>query len=667
MERQHRGWPPTLRLRSGQAANIIAAAIFIVLAILFTWPLAPNLHRAVSDPGDPLVNIWILDWDWWATLHQPLSLFHANAFHPARYSLAYSENLYGIALLLFPLRAAGVGPIAAYNVAMLAGFAFCGFAAYLLGRHLTGSFAAGLAAGVFYAFVPFRFVHLAHVQHVLGGWLPLLLLALLAFVRRPSWSRGILFAVVFVMNGLANIHYLLFGGLAIAITGLLVYPAPCCRAECPAGADGTPAPRTWNRLLIPFAFALLILVPFLYPYLAVAKLYDMARSFEEVWRFSAWPSDWLPGATEPERQLFPGALAMIVSVLAFVVARREKAKLALALLWMVIGFAGSLGLHFVFHEFLFGAVPGFRAIRAPARWAVIAYVGMAILIALFTAAVARRQRWLAYLVPLAFAVSLWPGPVRWYLLDPRPPAVHRWLADQDVKAIAEMPPDGYELMLHATTHHKPMVNSVSGFAPPPTAELVRMADETPISDAFVDALRDAGVELVIVHADRYGTRGAEVRAWLRRELERGRLRFVRRFDAKVGADWVFALDGRAPIPRDLEIFLAGGVTCTTSTALLLEFPPPEHTFHGQARFTGWAASTHGIASVDLWLDNRRVRHRARIAPLPVQQCPGPPSVRFEARFDDRPDGVSTKTDVQVEVTDGRGRKTVSEDRWIRWE
>ena len=112
--------------------------LFAALAVLFTWPLARHLGRAVSDPGDPFISIWILDWDWWATLHQPLRLFHANAFHPARYSLAYSENLYGLAVLLFPLRALGVGPVAAYNVAMLAGFAFSGFAAYLLGRRLTG-------------------------------------------------------------------------------------------------------------------------------------------------------------------------------------------------------------------------------------------------------------------------------------------------------------------------------------------------------------------------------------------------------------------------------------------------------------------------------------------------------------------------------------------------
>ena len=90
-----------------------------------------------------------------------------------------------------------------------------------------------------------------------------------------------------------------------------------------------------------------------------------------------------------------------LAALALVFARRERAKLALAALWIVIGFAGSLGLHFVFHEFLFGGVPGFRAIRVPARWAVIAYIGIAILIALFTAAI--RQRWLRWLVRFRYA------------------------------------------------------------------------------------------------------------------------------------------------------------------------------------------------------------------------------------------------------------------------
>ena len=87
--------------------DAVAGLLFLALSVGMTWPLVLNLGRAVSDPGDPYLNIWILDWDWWATFHAPLSLFHANAFHPAQDSLAFSENLYGVAMLLFPLRLFG--------------------------------------------------------------------------------------------------------------------------------------------------------------------------------------------------------------------------------------------------------------------------------------------------------------------------------------------------------------------------------------------------------------------------------------------------------------------------------------------------------------------------------------------------------------------------------
>src|SRR5512142_456087 len=118
-----------------------AAAIFIVLAIAMTWPLAPRIATAITDPTDPFINTWILDWDHYATFHRPLTLFDANTFYPEHDTLAYSENLYGIAMLLMPFLALGLAPVTAYNLAMLAGFAFCGFAAYLLGFRLTGSFA----------------------------------------------------------------------------------------------------------------------------------------------------------------------------------------------------------------------------------------------------------------------------------------------------------------------------------------------------------------------------------------------------------------------------------------------------------------------------------------------------------------------------------------------
>ena len=56
----------------------------------------------------------------------------------------------------------------------------------------------------------------------------------------------------------------------------------------------------------------------------------MERTSEEVRRFSACAGDWfraIEKTAEPERRLYPGALALLTSALAFVVARRQKAKL----------------------------------------------------------------------------------------------------------------------------------------------------------------------------------------------------------------------------------------------------------------------------------------------------------------------------------------------------
>lgn len=652
----HRPPPPAAHRQL--LPHVLAAITFIALSIANTWPLAANLDRAVSDPGDPFICAWILDWDWYATFHQPLSLFHANAFYPAKYALAFSENLYGIALLLFPLRALGLAPLAAFNVAMLAGFAFCGFAAYLLGARLTNSFAAGLAAGVFYAFVPFRFVHLPHVQHVWGGWLPMMLFALLLYGERPARKRALFFAAMFVMNGLTNIHFLFFGAFAAAITALLLIPR-----------------RSWRELLLATLVALAILAPFLYPYAAASKLYGMQRTVDDVMRFSATASDWLPHDGEPERRLYPGALALLVAAAGLL--SRRSARL-LALLWIAIGFVGSLGLHTQFHAFLYGAVPGFRAIRVPARWAVIAYIGLAILIALATAMLATRNRIAAFAVPLAFAITLWQAPVRWFLIDPQPSPVYTWLARQSLQGgVIELPihqESDYDILFRSTVHHQPIVNGVSGFAPPQRTEIDTLQATVPIPDALVDRLLASNVELLILHADLLGERAPEWRDWLRRELDRGRLQFVDRFDTKSEGDYLFRIGERLP-RRDhpqLAALLDGRPACGGALMGALDFPPPEFTFHRSAIVSGWVVSRNGIRSVDLWFNNRRTRYPAKLQPdaALASRCAGVPNVtraRYLAILYDRPPDIREVTDVQVEVTDAHGRKTVFDDRWITWD
>src|SRR5213075_95535 len=89
---------------------------YLVLAIGLTWPLATQLDTAVADHGDPLLNAFIIDWNCHALTHAPLQLFDAPIFHPAKFPLAFSEHMTGVALLVLPFHLAGLSAVAVYNI-----------------------------------------------------------------------------------------------------------------------------------------------------------------------------------------------------------------------------------------------------------------------------------------------------------------------------------------------------------------------------------------------------------------------------------------------------------------------------------------------------------------------------------------------------------------------
>ena len=176
---------------------------FVILTALMTWPWIMHLRDAVADRGDPYMIAWTLWSDYYQTFHHPLHLFDANVFYPYRYTLAFSENDYGIALLFFPLFAAGVRPLTVHSIATFLGFAFSGYGAFRLTRTLTGRNGAALIGGIVFAFIPFRFHVLPHLHYLFSGWIPLLLESLVLFARRTTWQRASWMGVAFVMNGLS--------------------------------------------------------------------------------------------------------------------------------------------------------------------------------------------------------------------------------------------------------------------------------------------------------------------------------------------------------------------------------------------------------------------------------------------------------------------------------
>ena len=172
------------------AREVAVFMFYLALAIALTWPMVMQIDRAVIDIGDPLLNTFILDWDLYSFTHAPLHLYDAPILYPGKYPLAYSENMVGIALLLLPLYFFGIAPIALHNIAMLIGFALSGYGLFVLARMITRSFVSSFIAGVLYAFVPFKWEHLSHVQIISSGWLPLMLAALIAYRHEASWRNA---------------------------------------------------------------------------------------------------------------------------------------------------------------------------------------------------------------------------------------------------------------------------------------------------------------------------------------------------------------------------------------------------------------------------------------------------------------------------------------------
>lgn len=308
------------------AKHLGAFALYALLAVALTWPLAPHMSTYVADRGDPLLNCWIIDWGCYALTHSPLHLYDAPVLHPAKFPLAFSENMVGIDLAVLPFHIAGAAPLVVYNLAMILGFAFSGYGAWVLARMITGNSVAAFAGGIFAAFVSFKFDHLSHVQVVWTGWLPLMLAALLAYWRHADAKHALLLGAAFVMNGLTNIYWLAFGATALGITIAFLFIVSDRRDAA-----------FWRRLIVTLAVSCAVLLPFLIPYEVVSKMYRLWRRSSESLAGSATPYDFLmssersllygkiaKGRSHVERHLFLGIMPVILA--AFSVWRRRPRR-----------------------------------------------------------------------------------------------------------------------------------------------------------------------------------------------------------------------------------------------------------------------------------------------------------------------------------------------------
>ena len=639
-----------MRLRAFGAAH--AALLYTLIALWATWPLARGLSRDVAwDLGDPVLVIWVLAWNCTQMLAilrgdfgRLATYFDANIFAPAAHTLAYSEHFVGQSLQVLPVYALTGNAVLCYNLLYLSTFVLSGLGGFLFVRELTGSRAAGVTAGLLFAFAPYRFPQSSHLQVLSSQWMPLALYGFRRYFetgRRRALGWG---AAALIVQNLSCGYYLLYFSPFAAAYILTEMTA---RGLWRAG-------RVWRDLVVAGVAVVALTLPFLLPYVALRDLQPSTRTLAEVSRYSADVYSYLTAFAEhpiwgrlaqafprAEGQLFPGLAALLLAatgllfpwsggsarpaknadraqylanrlyagsrldpplrkprdvrtaivsgligiaaghVLLFVAVlfgRRfaldlgvgvlritdatqlllraavagaiilllspsARARLAgllwprgawlvflLVAVWLSLGPAPtSMGRPLDFaspYRVLYDLVPGFDAVRAPARFWMVGLLALSVLGGFGAARLAGTRRGVAMLA-LAWLLCLTEarvdpfvvngaGPVPGFNApEPRlrgrddlPPlyaAVDRQAADAVLVELPLGQPDfDLRAMYYSTFHWRALVNGYSGFTPAHYGPLVAALGGTAVdAERAWAALRDAGATAVIVHEGAY--------------------------------------------------------------------------------------------------------------------------------------------------------------------
>ena len=515
--------------------HLPALGIFTILSLILTWPLFRDPRHVLYSWGDPVFQAWTLAWNWHAITTDPTGIFDANIFYPWHNTLAYSDHLFGQTLLVLPALALTGEGILANNLAVLLAFILSGFMMYLLVYDLTGSRAAGILAGVAYAFAPPRMAHLEHLHLLSMQWPPLILLCLRRMTLttgkpRLWWGAGL--GAAFFIQGLSGIYVLYFTVVMLILAGA-VYVAFAMLER--------------NRQLLSSillaaaacAVAGVLLVPTLLPYLQVNEELRFEREVAEVSFWSAKRSDWLAASPDNrlwnqptadnfrhiEQALFPGlALVLLALVgLTYPGFRREKWVLLAIVIGAIILSFGLTGWilgretalpYRLFYDWL----PGFKAIRVPARFGLLALVGLGGLAGL---GVARIWQLARPRIPSKFhlwsGISLFALGLAIFTLEsisiidlPEPlpvedvPPYYAWM-DENPAPTIELPMGEGEVAsawpnFWSMMHWNDVVNGYSGLVPPTYLEMRERMRAFP-ADGTIELLQGIGVETVLIHED----------------------------------------------------------------------------------------------------------------------------------------------------------------------
>jgi O-antigen/teichoic acid export membrane protein len=497
-----------------ETALVLFGTTVFVCALM--WPIVMHLGSTIigspgSDSTGSVAWLWTLEHE--SGFHLLGTTHHTFSGAPFGWAEGNGLNIQW-SLPYYPAYLATklFGPVAAYNLATLAGYILSGASMYALVRYLgCARFVAAWAALVFIIF-PWHFARAEHASLTHLEVLALLVLALVAAIRRPTWIRFGLVGLATLacwltsgyFGGMAVITVIAFSvGAAVAVRGrraLAIAGGATAAALVASGlvaigsyASGADAGAGINRDAT--ALAAYGLRPL---ELVVPPVNHLLIDFESFWRRHMHGS---PNFTEITNYLGLLTIALAIGWLVLVLRRRNgmKAVTAGLVTAFVVGFLFALpspvaGISMP-SKLLWNVLPAFRV---PSRWDPLLMTALLPLAALALQTLRRFAGIAVVAVAIVFSfLELSTHRVGHFRAVPVPPEYTVLERSTPDGIVAEYPLGYSDLYrLWQRVHGRPLVN---GAAEGSLADQVRHMILDPAQPGTAQALALLGVTAVLIH------------------------------------------------------------------------------------------------------------------------------------------------------------------------
>ncbi|MBW4439430.1 MAG: hypothetical protein KME04_19990 [Pleurocapsa minor GSE-CHR-MK-17-07R] len=514
-----------------------ALAGYVLLAVVFTWPLVTQLSTHVMGASqlDNYEYVWKMWWVPHALFERGISPFFApDIYVPFGYPLAYGE--------ISPIHTFGqipvtllVGPIVSYNLAGLASFVLSGLAVYALACRWIGR-TPGLTAsprmiactcffaGAAFAVCAWRLQKLTgHLPLFDTHWLALTVLALDVWLETRRLTHAMLLGLAFAAAALSSWYFAFMLGLLLPVYTLALQGnlLPLLRNR-----------RTWLGIAVSGMIVVGLCGPFLLPYLqldtegaTIVPLSDAtfwAASFTDylmpnplhpLWGRAVqgvmWPFP-TPMLTE-----FVISIGWVTLILGLAALKSAAGRQWRALKWLAAAaFVLSLGPVLTLSRlplglplpaaFLREVMPFADSVRSWGRFSIFVMLAFALLAAAGLMVVtlrwpATRRRAAAVIALGLMLFGAWQGPLTLSEIRPRP--VDLWLAQQPETSPIMEYPLGEALsgpaMYYTSIHGRPVTFGYGTYLPLLYRQRHPALTTFP-ADAALDQLAAWGVETILV-------------------------------------------------------------------------------------------------------------------------------------------------------------------------